>query len=681
MPDAQTNAEQPAWSRLLRAHRYAGVVAIHAVLFALSLLLSLGLAHNFHLIQPWFTRAFLPLVPFVIIIKLLVFTRFKIWRGSWRYVGLGDLVSLVFASQISVVLFIGLYYVAENCALWFVGRRLFLEVMPDSVFLLDWVGTIILVAGVRIAVRLYYEEFRAHEAMVQARLLIVGAGDAGESLLREIKRLGVAGYEVVGFLDDNADKLHARIHGVEVLGGTSQIKEIAARHEVDEVLLAIPSATQRQIRRIIELCTGTGLRFSTVPAVSDLIEGRVTVSQIRDIAIEDLLGRDPVTLDTDIIEEYVRDKSIVVTGAGGSIGSEMCRQIARFGPQKLVLIEQAENNLFEIDRELRARYPELEVIPCVADICDAARVRSLFKRYRPYVVFHAAAHKHVPIMELNIGEAVKNNIEGTRRVADAAVEYQVAKAVMISTDKAVNPTSVMGCSKRVAEMYVQQLAEHAAGCQTHFVTVRFGNVLGSSGSVVPIFQEQIRLGGPVTVTHPDMVRYFMTIAEAAQLVLQAGAMGEGGEVFVLDMGDPVRIVDLAHDLITLSGLRPGEDIEIRYTGVRPGEKLYEELSIKGEDISQTRHPKIGIWRTRRVDWEALLEAVGRLRSLCDTGDDQALLEGFKAIVPEYDPNNDQPLPTQAGPAGSHPVATRNQPPSGNGPPGWSQARATGLDPA
>jgi len=677
MPDTETSAEQPARSGLLGGHRYAGVVAIHALLFALSLLLALGLAYNFHMTDPWFTRVFLPLVPFAIIIKLLVFTRFKIWRGSWRYVGLGDLVSLVFASQISVVLFIGLFYVVENCALWFAQRRVF-SLMPDSAFLLDWVGTIILVAGVRIAVRLYYEEFRAQEAIVQARLLIVGAGDAGESLLREIKRMGVARYEVVGFLDDNPHKLYARIHGVEVLGNTSQIKEIAARQEVDEVLMAIPSATQRQIRRIIELCAGTGLRFSTVPAVSDLIEGRVTVSQIRDIAIEDLLGRDPVILDTDIIEEYVRDKSIAVTGAGGSIGSEMCRQIARFQPKDLVLIEQAENNLFEIDRELGSKYPGLKVIPRVADICDSSRIRSLFRQYRPYVVFHAAAHKHVPIMESNIGEAVKNNILGTRCVADAAVEYQVAKMVVISTDKAVNPTSIMGCSKRVAEMYVQQLAEHVAGCTTQFVTVRFGNVLGSSGSVVPIFKEQIRRGGPVTVTHADMVRYFMTIPEAAQLVLQAGAMGAGGEIFVLEMGDPVRIVDLAHDLITLSGLRPGEDIEVVYTGMRPGEKLYEELSIEGEDISRTRHPKIGIWCTRRADWDTLLESIGRLRSLCDQENDQALVTGFRTIVPEFDSHHEQLLPAEAEEARRLLAA---QPPSSPAAESWGQARATGLDPA
>lgn len=680
MSEHQTEHDRPTlrW-RLGTEHRFAAVVFIHAVLFAVSLLLALSLAYNFHMADPWFSQAYLPLLPLAIIIKLLVFTRFKIWRESWRYVGLGDLVSLTFASQVSSFLFVVIFYLGENLATYVRGVRLF-PYMPDSAFLLDWAGTIVLIGGVRIAVRLYYEEFRAQDVTTQARLLIVGAGDAGESLLREIKRMGVTRYEVVGFLDDDPHKLHARIHGVEVLGPTSKIKEIAERSEVSEVLLALPSAPQRQIRRIIELCTGMGLRFSTIPAVSDLIEGRVTVNQIRDVAIDDLLGRDPVTLDTDIIEQHVRDKIIAVTGAGGSIGSEMCRQIARFDPRHLVLIEQAENSLFEIDRELRSRFPELRVTPCVADITDVSRVRSLFSRFRPYVVFHAAAHKHVPMLEMNIGEAVKNNVGGTRVIADASVEFGVAKLVMISTDKAINPTSIMGCSKRVAEMYVQQLCNHVENCRTQFVTVRFGNVLGSSGSVVPIFSEQIRTGGPVTVTHPDMLRYFMTIPEAAQLVLQAGAMGDGGEIFVLDMGDPVRILDLAHDLITLSGLRPGEDIEIVYTGVRPGEKLYEELSIEGEDVSRTNHPKIGIWRTREADWDSIRQAISDLTGMADDGDPERLRSVFQSIVPEYqpDPNNSLTGP-HAAPSDESAASGSESADAGQSL--WGQARATGLDPA
>jgi FlaA1/EpsC-like NDP-sugar epimerase len=468
---------------------------------------------------------------------------------------------------------------------------------------------------------------------------------------------------------------------VEILGRVDQIKDICEKREVDEVLIAIPSASPRQVRRIVSYCGGMNLRFSTVPGVGDLIEGRVRISQIREVDIEDLLGRDPVTLDTAIIEAYVQDKCIAVTGAGGSIGAEMCRQIARFRPKLLLLIEQAENNLFEIDRELRRRYPQLEFVPCIADICDRQRVRAVFEQYSPYVVIHAAAHKHVPLMEyeLNVGEAVKNNVLGTKNVADAAVARAVTKVVVISTDKAVNPTSVMGCTKRLAEMYVQQLSEHVADSVTQFVTVRFGNVLGSSGSVIPIFKEQISKGGPVTVTHPEMKRYFMTIPEAAQLVLQAGAMGSGGEIFVLDMGEPVRIVDLASDLITLSGFRPGEDIEIRFTGTRPGEKLYEELSIEGEDISRTRHPKIGIWITRRQDWQAICESIERLTSLSDQGDDETVREALRRIVPEYGPAPAAPLESPRavantpGAAASDSVPAENKLREGSPAPGFDAA--------
>ncbi len=627
-------------------HRFALVVGIHAVLFALSLLLSLGLAYNFHMTDPWFSRTYLPLVPFVILIKMLVFTRFRIWRSSWRYVGLRDLVSLTYASWLSFFLFVVLFFAVENLAPFFGHSGRLFQYMPDSAFLMDFACTIALVAAVRIAVRFYYEEYRAGEVQAQARLLIVGAGDSGEALLREILRMGDARYEVVGFLDDAPEKLHARIHGVEVLGRIAEIQDLCTKYEVDEVMFAIPSAPPKEVRRIVELCAGMNLRFSTVPHISDLIEGRVQVSQVREVSIEDLLGRAPVTLDTEIIESYVRNKCIAVTGAGGSIGAEMCRQLALFGPRRLLLIERGENNLFEIERELRRSKPGLDVVPLVADICDRERMLAIFRQESPSAVFHAAAHKHVPLMDhsCNVGEAIKNNVMGTKNVADAAVATRVHKMVMISTDKAVNPTSVMGCTKRLAEMYVQQLSKHSPDSVTQFVTVRFGNVLGSSGSVIPIFKEQIRRGGPVTVTHPDMQRYFMTIPEAAQLVLQAGAMGHGGEIFVLDMGDPVRIVDLANDLITLSGFRPGEDIEIEFVGVRPGEKLYEELSIEGENVSRTRHPKIGIWVTREQDWQAVCQSIEHLRGICDRADDLTLRAALRQIVPEYGP---QEIPAAA----------------------------------
>ncbi|MBN1858258.1 polysaccharide biosynthesis protein, partial [Candidatus Bipolaricaulota bacterium] len=507
----------------------------HTVLFSVALFLAFGLRYDFRgasTDESWFFRQYLPYLPLSLVVKLTVFGLFGIFRDSWRYVGLRDLFSIVRACHTSIFACVILYAVYSWVVVVFSEgrewlREQYLLEIPWLVFLHDWVLTIGLVAGARIGFRFYNEELRPLEGTAQARLLIVGAGDAGDSVLREIIRASEDRYQVVGFLDDDQGKQGARIRGVSVLGTTADIRQVCESHDVDEVLIAMPSAPQRRIRELIEKCKGSNLRFRTVPALSDLIEGRVQVSQIRPVSIEDLLGRDPVTLDTQAIGEYIRGKVVMVTGAGGSIGSEMCRQIARFQPKMLLLVERMENALFEIDRDLNRQFPDLCRLPCVADIADATRIKELLRQYHPTAVFHAAAHKHVPMMEWNPGEAVKNNVVGTRILADCASEAGVEKFVMISTDKAVNPTSVMGCTKRVAEMYVQQLGSHA-GAKTEFVTVRFGNVLGSSGSVVPIFKEQIARGGPVTVTHREMTRYFMTIPEAVGLVLQTATLGTGG---------------------------------------------------------------------------------------------------------------------------------------------------------
>jgi FlaA1/EpsC-like NDP-sugar epimerase len=373
-----------------------------------------------------------------------------------------------------------------------------------------------------------------------------------------------------------------------------------------------------------------------VPSITDIASGKFTVSQIRDVDINDLLGREVVQLDLDLIEAYIRDKVILVTGAGGSIGSEMCRQVCNFAPKLLLLIEQAENPLFYVEQELHSQFPDIAMKAIICDITDRIRVEGLFERYNPEVVIHAAAHKHVPLMERNPGEAIKNNIVGTQTVADAADKWGTTNFVMISTDKAVNPTSIMGSSKRIAEMYIQDLSWTS---KTHFVTVRFGNVLGSDGSVVPIFKKQIAEGGPVTVTHPEMKRYFMTIPEASQLVLQAATMGKGGEIFVLDMGEPVRIVDLARELITLSGFRPGEDIEMVFTGPRLGEKLFEELSIKGEDMQPTRHPKIGIWKNIPVNHDKIQAGINGLLDVAKGQDYNEIVQRIKELVPEYTGGN------------------------------------------
>jgi FlaA1/EpsC-like NDP-sugar epimerase len=442
-----------------------------------------------------------------------------------------------------------------------------------------------------------------------------------------------ARYEVVGFIDDEPKKNGVRIHGVPVLGACEKIKEIAQKRNVDEIVIAMPSASHKELRRVIELCQGTNLRFSTVPDLVAIASGKVKVSQIRDVDINDLLGREPVTLDLELISRFIKDKVILITGAGGSIGSEMCRQVSQFKPKILLLLEQAENGLFHVDRELRRSFPDIEFRAIICDIVDQKRVDSLFDLYHPEVVFHAAAHKHVPLMELNPGEAIKNNVIGTRNVAEAADKCGSSHFVMISTDKAVNPTSIMGSSKRIAEMTIQCLNKRS---NTDFVTVRFGNVLGSNGSVIPIFKDQIAAGGPVTVTHPEMQRYFMTIPEASQLVLQSATMGKGGEVFVLNMGEPVKIVDLARDLITLSGFRPGEDIEIEFTGMRPGEKLFEELAMMGEDMQPTRHRKIGIWKNVPPDEQVLRDAIDELVAAAVRGDGRDVIVSIiKDIVPEY----------------------------------------------
>ncbi len=635
--DEASRAVGPLGSGFLARYRTPVSVGIHGAIFALSLFCAFTLAHNFHRWNLWVWSAFPRLLAVVVPLKLLVFWWLRQYRGSWRYVGLRDLVSIGWASYTASFLFILVYFVVQNVYARWTGRGSFFDPdgdFPQSVFPLDLAATVALVSAARVSVRFYYEAVRPAPEGGVSRVLIVGAGDSGEALVRELQRTKGGRYEVVGFVDDQAGLGSPSIHGVEVLGSTDQIKAIAEREDVEEVFIALPRAAPRELRRIVERCKGTNLRFRTVPPAIDLIEGRVQVSQIRDVHIEDLLGREPVTLDTDAIGQVLKGKRIVVTGAGGSIGSEMCRQIARYQPERLILIEQAENALFEIDRELRRLFSRLSIVPYVADICDAARVRHIFRTERPSKVFHAAAHKHVPMMEINPGEAIKNNVVGTMTVADAADEVGVARMVMISTDKAVNPTSIMGCSKRVAELYVQQLRSTKG---TQYITVRFGNVLGSSGSVIPVFKQQIATGGPVTVTHPEMTRYFMTIPEAAQLVLQAGTMGQGREIYVLDMGEPVRIVELANDMITLSGLRPGEDIEIVFSGVRPGEKLYEELSVVGENIAPTKHPKIGIWKHRPDDREQLLAGIEKLVSLADAGTSEELRAQLARMVPEYQP--------------------------------------------
>ncbi len=609
--------------RILLTYRRVFVVLAHIAMWTASLLFAFLLRFEFHIPAVYLEHA-IRWLAVLLVVRTIVHASMGLFHGLWRYSGSRDLIALAKASVLSTAVF--------ALIVTFLGP----QGLPRSIIVMDWLGSVVIVGGVRFSIR------AIREIAVQAakpppegkrrRLLIVGAGDAGEMLIREIARIHAAKFEPIGFVDDNKVKVGERIHGVPVLGPLAAVPSLVEKHEIDEVIIAVPSASGKEMRRIVDLCSGTGAHIRTLPGVDKLIDGRVTVNQLQAVKIEDLLGREPVVLDNEAINAFVRSRVVMVTGAGGSIGSELCKQVARFGPRKIILVEQAENNLFHIHRALVREFPDVPIVPCVADICDTKRLENVFADEKPHVVFHAAAHKHVPMMEENPGEAIKNNVFGTKKVADLAAKYHVEKFVMVSTDKAVNPTSIMGVSKRCAEIYVQALSLRT---KTQFVTVRFGNVLGSAGSVIPLFQEQIAAGGPVNVTHPDMKRYFMTIPEASQLILQAGAMGNGGEIFVLDMGEPVKIVDLARDLIKLSGFVPGEDIEIKFTGMRPGEKLFEELATDDEHADRTKHPKIFIGKFRPYELARIEACFAQLHELSDGSDRDAIKGAFAALVPEY----------------------------------------------
>ncbi|HNX26295.1 MAG TPA: nucleoside-diphosphate sugar epimerase/dehydratase [Phycisphaerae bacterium] len=567
----------------------------------------------------------------------------RLLRGGWRYSGIRDILRILVASWwfvlISSIFLVLFVYMPDSMGKMkprYIGD--YFAFFPKSVLVLDFMVTVFLVSVARLALRIYYEELRPISPEGLKRVLLVGAGSAGETILRELSRTRYEEYRVVGIVDDDPHKQGLLIHDIPILGKTDDIPRICKENDIREIIIALPSASQKQMKRVINLCSGTKLKFQALPGLSDIISGKVMVSQIRPVDINDLLGRDIVQLDTKAISSFINGRIVLVTGAGGSIGSEMCRQICSYSPQRLIIVEQAETALFDIENELRRNFPKVCLVPRICDIYDRERVMSVWDEIRPNVVIHAAAYKHVPMMEYNPCEAVKTNIFGSKNVADASVKYDVAEFITISTDKAVNPSSIMGCSKRVVEIYTQAL-NWRENCKTKFKAVRFGNVLGSAGSVVPTFRKQIATGGPVTVTHPDMTRYFMTIPEAAQLVLEAAATGQGGQIFLLDMGEPVKIADLAKQMITLSGFRPGEDIDIVYTGIRPGEKLFEELRTQGEDIEPTVHPKIMIWTHSPIEWEKVQQIMDSLEPLKNTNDRDAVVDALKKAVPEFVPLN------------------------------------------
>ena len=549
----------------------------------------------------------------------LVFYFFGLYRSSWRYASISDLVRIVQGVVVRTVAVVFLFF------------GLGLSSLPRSVVAMDAVLLVLLIGGLRMATRVHGEMRRRR---IGGRpVLIVGAGESGEMIVREMRRRVDLDYQPIGFVDDDNEKHGMYIHGLPVLGGREDIPEIIRSRNVKEVIVAIPSASAKDLREIKSRCGDGTVRLKAVPAVSEMLDGGGGLRQIRDVRVEDLLGREAVVLDAEAIRRDITGSPILVTGGGGSIGREMARQLAGLNPSCLILVDRSENNLFAIGQDLSNLAPELEVVYCIGDVQDEARMREVMQRYRPHVIYHAAAYKHVPMMEFNVVEAISNNVFGSYLMARLAAEHEVARFVLISTDKAVNPTSIMGKTKRVGELILQGMN----GGKTRFMSVRFGNVLGSDGSVVPIFRDQIASGGPVTVTHPEATRYFMTIPEAVQLVMQAGSMGRGGEIFMLDMGTPVRIVDLARNMIELSGLRPKVEIEIVFTGLRPGEKLHEELHTVEEGTQPTSHEKIVVLGTSPVPLPPLEAALQALRGCLKVRDPEELASRLTELVEAYSP--------------------------------------------
>ena len=607
-------------TRLIGGAKRLIVLTSDVALTALAYWFAYYLRFNFDIPKTNFAM-FLNTLPVLVVLRVACFFIFGLYSGVWRYASMDDLIRIVKATVLSSLIF--------SVYVGFVHH--FID-FPRSVFVIDWFIILALVGGSRFLYRVFREFYPVRTTRTRKKVLIIGAGRAGEMILREMNQSAQIGYEPVGFLDDNRAKKGQRIHGVSVLGRIDDLVKIAGKKEVEEAVIAIPSLTGKEMRRIVRLCDEAGITCKTVPAISDILNGSVHVNQIREIRIEDVLGREHVELSREQIREYLTGKRVLVTGAAGSIGSELCRQIMKMEPEQLILFERVENELYRIDMEFRQTHDGKPYAMILGDILDTERLDGVMDSFKPQVVFHAAAYKHVPIMESHPIEALKNNIQGTYNVVKASLRSGVEKFVLISTDKAVSPANVMGATKRVAELICQGMNSEGG---TRFIAVRFGNVLGSAGSVIPLFQEQILRGGPVTVTHAEMTRYFMSIPEAAQLVMQAGAMGKGGEIFVLDMGEPVRILDLAHDMIRLMGLKVGDDIDIVFSGLRPGEKLHEELVSFEEESVRTMHGKITMVKSPPVDWANLRKDIEERILTIKTDDPALILDTLNALIRSY----------------------------------------------
>jgi FlaA1/EpsC-like NDP-sugar epimerase len=610
------------YGQLLQRYRSVFVVCTQIGLIAAANAMAFALRFEGD-IPPDHARLFLHGLPIVLAIYGVGLAAFGIQRGLWRYVGLHDLGRILWASVISSAVFYG---VVHGLLGW--------VAYPRSVIILTGVLSGLFLAGIRLVVRWFREWLHVLSPMAR-RVLVVGAGNAGELLIRDMLSDGRSHYRPVGLVDDDPIKRKMKIHGIPVVGTIGDITNLTRDFVAHEIIVAIPSASTALKQRILAASEGCKVPIKILPSVKQLLANPEALRQVRPMSLEDLLQREPIQMDRQELHPLLEGKRVLVTGAGGSIGSELCRQIAQYHPATLILFERYENGLYALDLELRARFPKVTIVPAVGDVTVQERVVEVLQQGVPDLVFHAAAHKHVPLMELNQKEAVRNNVFGTKIVAEASLANGVDRFVLISTDKAVNPTSVMGATKRVAEDLMQSLSHRG---KTKFTVVRFGNVLGSNGSVVPLFAEQIRRGGPLTVTHPEIKRFFMTIPEAVQLVLQASLLGQGGEVFVLDMGEQVKVVDLARNMIVLSGLVPDQDIQIVYGGLRPGEKLYEELFEEAEQVESTPHAKIRrAISASAIQSDRLDRVIAHLEAAVSHGDDDELIRRLNEAVPTYTP--------------------------------------------
>ena len=575
---------------------------------------------NFNSIPQDFVNQIPKLMIVSCVVKITTYFILRLYSSLWRYAGVYELSKILLASFISNVIMLGYIFISQTA-------------VPRSIFIMTFFIDCFMIGGIRMGYRVFRRVARGDILMMKnnKKVMLIGAGDAGASLINEYKMHPELKCTPVALIDDSPGKVGKKLNGIPVVGTRADIVREAEEKQIDEIIIAIPSAPPKTINELYTICSNNRCKVKILPSLSQLIDETVSVQKIRDVNIEDLLGRDPVSLENSEIGELLKGKTVLVTGGGGSIGSELCRQIATFSPKQLIILDNYENNAYDIQNELTKNHPGLNLTTIIANIREKTRLEYIFKQYRPNIVFHAAAHKHVPLMEANPTEAIKNNVFGTLNVAECADKFSVDRFVMISTDKAVNPTNIMGATKRIAEMIIQAFDKQS---KTEFVAVRFGNVLGSNGSVIPLFKKQIEQGGPVTVTDPEIIRYFMTIPEAVQLVLQAGAMAEGGEIFVLDMGEPVKIYDLARNLIKLSGFEPDVDIQIEFTGLRPGEKLYEELLLAEEGVEATQNNKIYVAKPLYTDLAMLKREIDCLKDIIMSNADGAK-EYIKVIVPNY----------------------------------------------